>query len=123
MVVQARGWPATPALGRIGWNPGSLVVEGLAPGFGALAGVAVAAEADAVEDSVVSASDSCDSVVELQVNLAGTLRVAVGVGAAAALPAPQGVSQLFAGDALHVLSSGRLAGVCRDEIKQGQACG
>ena len=48
---------------------GSLFVEEAAPGFGAFAGVAVGAEGDSVEDSVVSAPDSWDSVVELQATL------------------------------------------------------
>ena len=67
---------------------GSLFVEEPAPGFGAFAGVAVGAEADWVEESFVFASDSWDPVVELEVDLAEILGVAMGIGAAVALPAP-----------------------------------
>ena len=66
-----------------------LLVEEAAPGFGGFSGVAVGAEGDSVEDSVVSPSDPWDSVVELEIDFAEILGVAVGVGAAAALPAPQ----------------------------------
>lgn len=98
-------------------------VEEAAPGFGSFAGVAVGAEADSVEDSVAAASDSGDAVVELEVDLAEILGVAGGIDAAAALATQQGVSQLVVEEALHVLSARWLAGVCRDEIKRGQACG
>ena len=89
---------------------GSFFVEEAAPGFGAFSGVAVGAEADSVEDSVVSSSDSWDAVVELEVDLAEILGVAVGVGAAAALPAPKCVSQLVVGEPPYVFSA-RLRGV------------
>lgn len=84
---------------------GSFFVEEAAPGFGGLSGVAVGAEGDSVEDSVVSASDSWDAVVELEVDPAEIFRVAVGVGAVAALPAPQCVSQLSVGACLQSLRS------------------
>lgn len=111
--------PLHPLVGELG----SLLVGEAAPGFGSFAGVAVSAEADPIHHAVFSATNLRDPVVELEVNLAQILRVAVRVSAASALPAPQGLAQLVVGDALHVLSARWLAGVCRDEIKQGQACG
>jgi len=89
---------------------GSLFVEEAAPDFGVFAGVAVGAEGDSVDDSVVPSSDSWDSVVELEIDLAGILRPAVGIGATASLPPPQCVSQLVVGEPPYVFSA-RLRGV------------
>ena len=75
-----------PALHPFVRQLGSFFVEEAAPGFGGFSGVAVGAEGDSVEDSVVAASDSWDAVVELEVDFAEVSRVVVGVGWTAGWP-------------------------------------
>ena len=67
---------------------GPVVVEKLSPRLASLPAVAVGAQGDPVEHIVIAASHSRDTMIKLKIDWANGFRIAVRVGAPAALPRP-----------------------------------